>query len=196
MRRTVRLTGAVLVVVLATILAACGLPKDDAPREIAADKVPFDLLGPSTTTPSTATAGSTIVKLYFVDGAKLRAINRTTTSREPRLVLDALIKGVTDTDPLGIGTAIPTGTRVLDTVFDGDTLVVTLSNEMLSVASTEQKNAFAQLVFTVTDLGISGVRFRVADANGSNPQDVQPPTDQGTHGGPLTRADYFTLVSG
>ena len=40
--------------------------------------------------------------------------------------------------------------RCVDTHFDGSNLVVTLSNEMLNVQSTEQRNAFAQLVYTAT----------------------------------------------
>jgi hypothetical protein len=67
--------------------------------------------------------------------------------------------------------------------------VVTLSNDMLNVQSTEQRNAFAQLVYTARDLGIPGVIFRVLDSNG-NPEDVSPVTDTGTHGGVLTTADY------
>ena len=60
--------------------------------------------------------------------------------------------------------------------------MVTLSNEMLNVQSTEQRNAFAQLVYTASDLGITGVIFRVLDSSG-NPQEVQPVTDSGTHSG-------------
>jgi spore germination protein GerM len=90
---------------------------------------------------------------------------------------------------LGITTAIPKDTKVIDTQFDGTNLVVTLSNEMLNVQSTEQRNAFAQLVYTAKDLGINGVVFRVLDSNG-NPQDVSPVTDSGTHTGPLTTSDY------
>jgi hypothetical protein len=90
---------------------------------------------------------------------------------------------------LGITTAIPKDTKVIDTHFEGTNLVVTLSNEMLNVQSTEQRNAFAQLVYTTKDLGIPGVSFRVLDSSG-NPQDVQPVTDNGTRGGALTTSDY------
>ena len=180
----------VVTVVSGALLAACGLPKDRSPREIAADKVPFGLLGPTTTAPgNTDVEGGTEIKLYFIDGAKLREVRRTVPRSDVRLVLDELVHGVGETDPLGITTAIPKDTKVIDTQFNGTNLVVTLSNEMLNVQSTEQRNAFAQLVYTAKSLGIPGVIFRVLDSNGS-PQDVAPVTDSGTKGGVLTTADY------
>jgi hypothetical protein len=181
---------AVVIVVSAALLSACGLPKDRSAREIAADKVPFGLLGTSTTTQSNnVVQGGTDVRLYFVDGAKLRPVSRTAEQRDARVVLDQLVQGVGPSDPLGITTAIPKDTKVVDTQFDGPNLVVTLSNEMLNVQSTEQRNAFAQLVYTASELGIPGVIFRVLDSSG-NPQDVLPPTDQGPHPGALSRSDY------
>lgn len=181
---------AAVVIVSGGLLTACGLPKDRSPREIAADKVPFGLLGPTTTAPSNAAVqNGTDVTLYFVDGAQLRPITRTAQRRDVRLVLDLLVQGLREHDPLGITTAIPKDTKVIDTHFEGTDLVVTLSNEMLNVQSTEQRNAFAQLVYTAKDLGIPNVMFRVLDSNG-NPQDVQPVTDNGTHGGALSTSDY------
>jgi hypothetical protein len=181
---------AVVLVVSSGLLAACGLPKDRSPREIAADKVPFGLLGPTTTAQGNPSVqGGTDVTLYFVDGAMLRPVTRNAQRRDVHLVLDQLVQGLGGHDPLGITTAIPKDTKVLDTHFEGSNLVVTLSNEMLNVQSTEQRNAFAQLVYTAKDLGIPGVIFRVLDSSG-NPQDVQPVTDSGTHGGALTTSDY------
>jgi hypothetical protein len=178
-------------VVSCGLLAACGLPKDRGPREIAADKVPFGLLGPTTTAQgNTNVQGGTDVTLYFVDGAQLRPVTRSAQRRDVRLVLDQLVQGLGERDPLGITTAIPKDTKVIDTSFEGSNLVVTLSNEMLNVQSTEQRNAFAQLVYTASDLGIQGVIFRVLDSSG-NPEDVQPVTDSGTHGGALSKADYL-----
>ena len=92
----------------ATLLAACGLPKDSGPRELAADKIPFDLVGPTTTMQGgDVVPGGAIVRLYFVDGSRLRSVNRTVQQRDARTVLDALVNGVSQTDPLGIASAIP-----------------------------------------------------------------------------------------
>jgi hypothetical protein len=181
-----------LLVVAAWAFLACGLPKDGSPRQIADDKVPFGLLGPSTTTPGNDVAGGSLVQLFFIDGTQLRAVNRTVPNRDPKTVLGELVKGVTETDPAGITTAIPKDTQILDAVRVGDTLVVTLNNAILTVSGAEQQNAFGQLVYTATDLASAGVQFRVTDASGAQ-QDVQPLTDVGQKAGPLTRQDFSKL---
>jgi spore germination protein GerM len=184
------------VVALAVVLlavTACGLPTDEAPRQIADDRVPFELLGPNTTTTSTTVAGGLAVRLYFVDGTALRAVERAVPNRDIRTVLDELFKGVTEADPGGVTTAIPRDTQIVNIANDGDTLVITLNATFLTIGGTEQRNAFGQIVYTVTDLDVPGVRFRVVDANGGNEQDVQPLTDVGQKSGPLTRADFASL---
>jgi hypothetical protein len=182
----------VLMSVLCAALVACGLPRDGAPRQIADDNVPFELLGPSTTNPPSSNAGGTLAKLYFLDGAKLHAVNRNVAARDPKTVLTELFKGVADNDPSGITTAIPKETQVVSTKEDGDTLVVTLNDAVLNIGDPGQKNAFGQLVYTLTDLGITGVQFRVVDANGVE-QDVSPSTDVGQKAGPLNRSDFAQL---
>ena len=181
-----------LALFVAIASTACGLPSDNAPRQIADDKVPFELLGPSTTTPADNVQGGTFVHLYFLDGEQLRAVNRSLPNRSTQTVLNELVKGVTDNDPRGITTAIPKDTQVMGIENDGNTLVVTLSNAILTIAGAEQQHAFGQIVYTVTDLDVEGVRFRVVDANGTA-QDVQPLTENGQKAGPLTRVDFFSL---
>jgi spore germination protein GerM len=184
-----------IVILLAVVLAlgACGLPSDSSPRQIADDKVPFELLGPSTTTPTSNVPGGPNVRLYFLDGTQLRAVNRTVPNRDPQAVLGELVKGLVDTDPFGITTAIPKDTQIVRAVSDGDTIVVTLNNAILNIGGAEQKNAFGQMVYTVTDLGTRAVRFRVTDASGGNEQDVPTPTDNGAKAEPLTRSDFVSL---
>jgi hypothetical protein len=176
-------------------LCSCGLPSDSSARQVADDKVPFDLLGPSTTTTSTTIAGGLNVRLYFIDGTQqaLRAVRRGVPDRDPRTVLNELLKGVASNDPVDVTTAIPKDTQVMDVFFDGDTLVVTLNATILSIGAAEQRNAFGQLVYTITDLEIAGVRFRVVDASGTV-QDLQPNTDGGQKSGPLTKSDYLQLA--
>jgi len=183
----------VIVVALALVaLAACGIPSDGAPRQIADEKVPFGLLGPSTTTPGNSVPGGQPVRLYFLDGTQVHAVNRSVTNRDPQSVLNELVKGVTDTDPVGITTAIPRDTQIVHVAADGSTLVVTLNNAILNIAGAEQKNAFGQLVYTVTDLDFSGVRFRVTDSTGAE-QDVPTPTDNGAKAGAVDRSDFLSL---
>lgn len=188
MRRTL-----LLVAVLATVCIACGLPSDSAPRQIADDKVPFELLGPSTTQ-QPSNVGSTDVKLFFLDGEQLKAVDRRLPDDQPATVLGELVKGVIESDPTGVASAIPKDTQVVNVTFEGDTLVITLSAAMLSIGDPGQRNAFAQFVYTATELHIPSVRFRVVDANGGNPQDVHPTTDVAQKPDPLTRSDFAQLA--
>jgi hypothetical protein len=182
----------VVLALLLTAAVACGLPSDSQPRQIADDKVPFELLGPSTTSPASTVPGGPNVRLFFLDGTQVHALNRSVTNRDPQSVLNELVKGLTDTDPAGITTAIPKDTQIVRVVADGTTLVVTLNSAILNIAGTEQKNAFGQLVYTVTDLDFSGVRFRVTDASGAE-QDVPTPTDNGAKAGSVGRSDFLSL---
>jgi hypothetical protein len=188
MRRVV-----LLIVCIATALIACGLPNDSEPRQIADDKVPFGLLGPSTTNPP-SNVGGALVQLYFVDGTQLRRVQRSLSDREPATVLNELVKGVTDRDPSGVTTAIPKDSQIVNIAFDGDNLVVTVNAAFLTIGDPGQRTAFAQLVYTLTDLGVPGVRFRAVDANGANETDVSPSTDVGQKQGPLTRSDFAQLA--
>ena len=177
---------------LLAAVAACGLPSDKQPRQIADDKVPFGLLGPSTTSPANTVPGGPNVRLYFLDGTQVHALNRSVTNKNPQSVLNELVKGLTDSDPAGITTAIPKDTQIVSVAADGATLVVTLNSAILNISGAEQKNAFGQLVYTVTDLDFTGVRFRVTDASGAE-QDVATPTDNGVKAGSVDRSDFLTL---
>jgi hypothetical protein len=176
---------------LLAVLVACGLPSDDRPRQVADDKVPFELLGPTTTSPANTVPGGPTVRLFFLDGTQVQALNRSVTNLDPQSVLNELVKGLTDTDPAGLTTAIPRDTQIVSVATEGRTLVVTLNNAILNIQGGEQKNAFGQLVYTVTDLDFTGVRFRVTDASGGNEQDVSVPTDNGAKAGPLDRSDFL-----
>jgi len=183
-----------LVVALCAVASACGIPSDSAPRQIADDKVPFGLLGPSTTTPANSEPGGVPVRLYFLDGTRVRALIRSLPNRDPQSVLNELVKGLTDSDPTGVTTAIPRDTQILKTAADAQTLVVTLNNAILNISGAEQKNAFGQLVYTATDLAFNSVRFRIPDANGVE-QDVPTPTDNGAKAGPVDPSDFLSLQS-
>lgn len=193
MRR--RAGAVVLVALVAVASAACGVPKDSSPRAITADKVPFGLLGPSTTKPGEAGASTGIlVDVWFLGGGRLESATRTVPDIQPKTVLDALVKGVADGDPPGISSAIPQNTQVLAATIDNGTLLVTLSKEIVTVSGPEQKQAFAQLVYTATEIpGVTGVQFRRVDDSGQE-ADLEPTTDTGSKQGPLTKSDFNTLA--
>jgi hypothetical protein len=179
---------------LAVLLTACGLPNDGAPREIAADKVPFSLLAPTSSVPAKDQTSGPVEYLYFFDGAKLRPTALAVPSRLPIDVLSQLVKGVPDAST-GVATAIPKDTQVLAAdLDDAGVLVVTLSKQMLSIIDPDQGKAFGQLVWTATGLtGVRFVRFRTTDANGQT-QDVKPTTDTGQRSDPLDRSDFRAIA--
>lgn len=187
---------AALAVVAATMtmLVACGLPNDDAPRVIAAEKVPYSLLGPSTSAESNQSGGIE-VPLYFVSNDRLAVAPRRMNATDPKTVLQTLIKGPASSDSSALKSAIPSETRVLRTDLKDGTLTVVLTKDVLSATGPLQKNGFAQLVYTATDLaGVNQVQFRIADPDGTNEQDIEPPTDSGAKRGPLSKSDYASLA--
>ena len=179
--------------VLAAVLCGCGLPSDDGPRVIAADKVPFSLLAPTSTNPATGQTGGPVEELYFFNGAQLQPVVRPVPSTSPFDVLNQLVKGVPD-QTTSVATAIPKDTQVLSADFDpAGVLVVTLSKEMLSIIDPDQGRAFGQLVWTATGLAnVRQVRFRAVDENGQA-EDVKPTTDTGQRSDPLDRSDFRSL---
>lgn len=177
-----------------TLLVACGLPADDTPRVIAAEKVPYSLLGPSTSAESNQ-AGGIEVPLYFVSSDRLALAPRRMSATDPKTVLQTLIKGPASSDSSALKSAIPPETRVLRTDLRDRTLTVVLTKDVLSATGPLQKNGFAQLVYTATDLsGVNQVQFRIADPDGGNEQDIEPPTDSGAKRGPLSKSDYASLA--
>ena len=185
----------VVALALVALLAACGLPKDGSPRAISPDKVPYGLLGPSSTAPGNEPGGETFT-LYFLLGDHLQATSRRLVSPRIDDVLTALIAGPAKDDPSTLKSAIPTETHVVRTELNNQVLTIVLSKEILGPQGPVQESAFAQLVFTATDLdGVSQVQFRVVGADG-NETAATPQTDSGAKDGPLTRADYISLAPG
>jgi hypothetical protein len=183
----------VVAVSMLAALAACGLPKDGSPRAISPDKVPYGLLGPSSTARGNEPGGETFT-LYFLNGDRLQATSRRLVSPRIDDVLTALIAGPAKDDPSTLKSAVPTETRVVRTELNNRVLTIVLSKEILGPQGPVQESAFAQLVYTATDLdGVNQVQFRVVGADG-NETAATPQTDSGAKDGPLTRADYTSLA--
>ena len=180
---------------MVAVLAACGLPQDGSPRAISPEKVPHGLLGPSSTARGNEPGGETFT-LYFLNGDRLQPTSRRLVSPRIDDVLIALIAGPAKDDPSTLKSAVPTETHVVRTELNDNILTIVLSKEILGPQGPVQESAFAQLVFTATDLdGVNQVRFRVVGADG-NETAVNPQTDSGAKEGPLTRADYASLQPG
>jgi hypothetical protein len=182
-----RLLAAALVTAVAGL--ACSLPHDTEPRALAADDVPFSLLASSTTAPPPEPQGTVDRTLFFVKEGKLTRVTEALPSGTANYVIAALLLGPAQDSPEGIGTAIPLETKLITTVPTTDNvLIIDLSRDILAVEATEQKIAFAQLVYTAYALReIAGVRFRVEG------EDLQVTTDSGSSNGPVVPNDFASL---
>ena len=191
MTRRRLLTSVVVAVALAAAVAACGVPRDDAPRQIAAaDLEKFGLRSSTTTVP--ASSGHFDVTLYFLSGDRLAKVTRAVADSSVDAALTALLAGALPDDG-GVRSAIPAGTRLVSTRSEDQVLVVELTNEIVTaVQGQEQLNAFAQLVFTASDLnGVFGVQVVV------NGAPVAIPTDNGAISDrPVYSTDFESLKPG
>jgi spore germination protein GerM len=186
----------VVLVGVVALLAACGLPSDGKPRDIAEDE---RLQLADTKAPEQAAATPNSPKVYFLSEGpngedRLQPAGRDVTAT-PTAVLTELFTGLTAKEQQlnKWRTAVPPDTKLLDTPVqqpDG-TLVVNLNQAFFQASGPGQINAVAQVVFTAT--GIDGVQ-RVKILVEGQPQGW--PRGDGTAqlvGEPLTQYAYPEL---
>jgi len=188
---SVRARRAAAVVGAALLVSACGIDVQDSPETIDRDDVPFGFYEPTTTSSSIPTgAGDDPVPfvVYFVapDGLAF-AIREAAEDPTASERLDALFDGPTATEVgVGLHTAIPpAATRLTVRVRDG-TALIDLQEPFAALRGTEQVEALAQIVFTVTEVdAVRRVQFLLDGA----PVEV-PRADGTVSSGPVTRTDY------
>ena len=197
MRTRTRLAAAMVVL---AALAGCGLSDDAEPRVIAAGDLPTELADPTSATSTTLgqSPNTDSVLVYYLvqaDGVvRLVPVPREVKdSTRPRDRLAALLVPPTPAEQAdGILTSIPTDTVLLDTelVEEDQELVVDLSRSLFDIQGQELRNAFAQLVWTATDIeGVRRVRFLV------DGQEYRVPDEDGIEQpGAVSRSDYVTLA--
>ena len=155
------------VLLAAALLAGCGVQGDGAPRTLAPDVVPDELLAPSTSSvePAAPQTGQ-LATVYLVDNLeRLRPAVRTLPS--PVLiatVLNSLLQGATDEEAEnGLRSEVPAGTTVngIDRL-DADVIAVDLSEEFAETTADGELLAQAQIVYTVSEMpNVRGVLFLV-----------------------------------
>jgi spore germination protein GerM len=190
---TARLRAVVALLAVALLVAACGIPQDGEPRVIAEEPDGFSTTSqPAENDPGEARS----VQVYLLvdsgtDPRRLIARERTIEQTPgPLEAVNRLLAGTTeDEDTEGLLTAIPPGTQLLleDSRVEGEVAVLDLSNEIEGIAADTAVQAYAQLVYTVTqyDAALS-VQFRTEGEN------VNVPTDEGNLP-EVNRSDYGTL---
>jgi len=198
MRRTVAVWCMVVLALVAGV-SACGVAADDGPKAIEAEDLPPDLLDPNPPT-STTISGSptTAVTVYLLvrTGTTTRlapALREATdaSSRGERIAVLLAARSAAEQEQ-GLESSIPSDTVLLDVEYveESNELVVNLSGALFDVQGAELSNAFAQLVWTVTELdGVRQVRFRV------DGEEYRAPDAEGIEQeGAVTRADYSQLA--
>lgn len=209
MRRIVKLLGGLIVSTL--VLASCGIPLDDEPQIIANEELPQSLQPGSTTTTSLPDRLSEEVIIFLVDGSagdgRLMAVVRQVPVVDSgtdvtNVVLEQLLAGPTSEEQLELSltSAIaPSGDEPISVVNlerpIEDQLVVTFS-EVPVVEGSERTVAFAQLVYTLTELsGVDQVRFAVRDENGEDEDiSVSTDTDEGDVRRAVGRSDFPSFL--
>lgn len=180
---------AVAAVVCAAGLAACGVPGDDRPRQISTDGVPFGLLDPTTTTtPELPAEATTDIDVYMLQQDSLVPVGRRVAACTPRDVVNALLRGPTDSETNQYTSAIPEGTRLLDLEGPNEagTVIVDLSKEFLAVEASQQRNSVAQVVLSLTLLPeVRDVRFRFGGERTDVPNGAGELTSE-----PLSRSSF------
>lgn len=178
-----RLT-ALLLVVLAVALAGCAVPPQTRPEQ-----VPALAVGP----PATARPqpGPTRLAVYFVRGDRLHAVPRTAPRWTPERALALLRDGPTEPEATA-GSASPLGSAELAVPpgsAEPGTVAVEAGDELVALAGRRQLLAVGQLVWTLTE--VPGVERVLLLIDG---RPVEVPTDSGSKGRAVTRADYASIA--
>jgi spore germination protein GerM len=185
---------------LLALLGACGLTEDDGPKAIAPENLPPNLLDPNPGTSTTIAepTGTDATSVYFLeeDRGEVRLVEaqrKVADQADPGDRLAALFAQPSEEEAAeGIATSIPADTtlRAIPVLNESTSeLVLDLSSEFLSIEGPELPKAFAQIVWTVTDLDtVRQVRFLV-DGKPIRAQDA----DGAEQDGAVSRSNYTSL---
>jgi hypothetical protein len=157
------LRAALAVVVVAMLLAACGVEAQDQAQELDPESVPFDLLDPEAPGVSVPPMGNFFV-IFLVEGGELIDATRAVRARPTvARALKVLERGPTsDEFAAGITTAIPPGSEIRRVTVRNHTAIVDVSERFEENVRGQEALALAQVVYTATGLeGVNRVRFRL-----------------------------------
>jgi spore germination protein GerM len=189
----------VVAALLVGLVAGCGLTAESKPRIIAAKDLPSELLNPAASSTTLARSPSTtsVAVYYLVQTASTThlagVVRQVKDSSRASDRLTALLAAPTPQEQTqGLVTSIPAGTTLRGTKLsaNGQELDIDLSSSLFNIQGQELRNAFAQLVWTATEIpGITQVRFTVEG------KDFRVPDQDGIEQpGAVTRAAYARLA--
>lgn len=184
--------GLPLIVAAGIVIAACGIPTQNAPSTITKDAVPFNLLNPSSPTTTAATTppvASVSEPIYLV--APTQHVSPVIRNIAPPAnltqIIGALLEGPTSAESsIGLQTFLAgKASDVVVTVANGIATVNFASNPVQGVGPS-QILAISQVVFTaMAQPNVTGVTFQIAGTA------VEVPTAGGAQvPGPVTDNTY------
>lgn len=188
---TRRLAAPAIALILA-VLTGCGIPAENSPRQIEPPGGSSGSTAP--TAPISAPAGSVVERLCLVKDDKLVSVERRTRS-EPTVdaQLQHLAAGPTEAESDDGLTSALTGTSVVAGVeLVGSEATVEVGNSLDGPSRSDDVLAYGQIVCTLDARSdVSGVSFIQHGQRLGIPR-----ADGSLSEGPLTMADYATLISG
>jgi len=181
----------------------CGLSENSEPQAIPPENLPIGLLdpNPSSSTTLPESGATTTITVYFLtrdgDTTVLAPVERevkTVDAAMPGARIAALFAQPTaDEQDLGFTTSVPADTTLLRAppqANEGDDLIIDVSSELFSVQGQDLANAFAQIVWTVSEIpGVRGVHF-LRDGVDIAALDAEGTEQEGA----VTMADYRSLA--
>lgn len=176
---------------LAALALGCGIPTDGEPRALP------ERVGASGTEPDTSTTigtgvGTDEAFVWYWDSASKRLVpvRRSIDSSNPTAVVAAALAAQTSREyEQGLTSKIPEGTTLLnEPTIDSGTISVNLSAKLNQLNAQAQREAFAQIVLTASQ--ISRVD-RVAFSIDGSPVDVTSPEGQTTEVSPCDFRDVL-----
>ena len=180
-RPALALATATIIALAMLVVASCGVPLDSSPRAITRTTIAGDEIPPTTS----ASPGAAEVSVYFLREDRLEEV-RYPVSGEPSLsaAVAFALASPAEGSPAGLTTAVPPGTELRNSSVTDGVATLDLSSEINDISGENQKQAFAQIVFTALSIrGIDAVRFSIQG------KAVDAPTDHGNLG-QVTADDY------
>ncbi|MGY1707404.1 GerMN domain-containing protein [Geodermatophilus sp. SYSU D00697] len=170
--------------VAAVLLAGCGVRPQDQPEQVTTAAPPSVEVGADS-----RPVGPRLT-VFFVRGADLAPVQRTTDAGTTAAALDLLVEGPTRTEVgTGIRTALAPELVGVEQPLPDPVATVAVTRGFTGLTGGNQLLAVAQVVWTLTDLPtVTAVRFTVDGAP------VEVPTDDGLTDLPVDRDDYRSVA--
>ena len=162
-----RVVIAVVAIVVAASVTACGVQPDASPRDLPETEQAVEV---ADETANIDASGAD--RVYLIGPGEerlLRSVQRDAVSVEE--LMEILLLGPNQEEVQAqFNTSIPSGTELIDTRTQGQVLTVDLTEEILDLDRQNLTRAVAQIVYTATELaGIEAVQIEIAGVRLSAP---------------------------